>query len=127
MVSPETFPLPTLGPRLRQVRHDVYEGKGFGVIRGIDAQKYPVEDLTMIYLGVQSYVSSLQGRQDKRGNMLGMWQTMHLLAFENGESLTMSVHIVADDSTKLKAEHHRHSTSSIVSFSTYAHCDQRVC
>jgi hypothetical protein len=71
MVSPETFPLANLGPRLRQARRDVYEGRGFSVIRGLDAQKYPVEDLTMIYLGVQSYVCSLQGRQDKKGNMLG--------------------------------------------------------
>jgi hypothetical protein len=93
MASPDTFPLPNLGPRLRKVRSEIYEGKGFGVIRGIDAQKYPVEDLTTIYLGVQSYISNLQGRQDKKGNML--------------------VHIVADNSSKIKAEHHRHSTAPI--------------
>jgi hypothetical protein len=73
MASPDTFPLPNLGPRLRKVRSEIYEGKGFGVIRGIDAQKYPVEDLTTIYLGVQSYISNLQGRQDKKGNMLGTY------------------------------------------------------
>ncbi|EWG37341.1 hypothetical protein FVEG_00988 [Fusarium verticillioides 7600] len=60
-VSRDNFPLPTLGPRLDRIRQDVHQGKGFGVIRGLDPQ----------------------------------------------------IHIVADNSSKLKAGHHRHSTSPI--------------
>jgi hypothetical protein len=82
-----------LGPLLDRVRQDVHQGKGFGVIRGLDPQKYSVEDLTVLYLGIQSYIASCHGRQDRKGNML--------------------VHIVADNSSKLKAGHHRHSTSPI--------------
>ncbi|KAF4455444.1 hypothetical protein F53441_2233 [Fusarium austroafricanum] len=92
-VSRNNFPLPTLGPRLDQVRRDVHQGKGFGVIRGLDPKKYSVEDLTVLYLGIQSYIANHHGRQDRKGNML--------------------VHIVADNSSKLKAGHHRHSTSPI--------------
>ncbi|KAJ4271888.1 hypothetical protein NW762_000597 [Fusarium torreyae] len=92
-VSRDNFPLPTLGPRLDRIRRDVYGGKGFGVIRGLNPQKYSVEDLTVLYLGIQSYIANHHGRQDRKGNML--------------------VHIVADNSSKLKAGHHRHSTAPI--------------
>ncbi|KAM0342735.1 hypothetical protein ACHAPU_009227 [Fusarium lateritium] len=92
-VSRDNFPLPTLGPRLDRIRQDVHQGKGFGVIRGLNTQKYSPEDLTVMYLGIQSYIANRHGRQDRKGNML--------------------VHIVADNSSKLKAGHHRHSTSPI--------------
>lgn len=72
LVSRDNFPLPTLGPRLDGISRDVHNGKGFGVIRGLDPQKYSVEDLTVIHLGIQSYIASRHGRQDKRGNMLGL-------------------------------------------------------
>ncbi|KAL4730492.1 hypothetical protein ACLX1H_002528 [Fusarium chlamydosporum] len=92
-VSRDNFPLPTLGSRLGRIRQDIHQGKGFGVVRGLDPQKYSVEDLTVLYLGIQSYIANCHGRQDRKGNML--------------------VHIVADSSSKLKAGHHRHSTSPI--------------
>ncbi|KYK57681.1 TfdA family Taurine catabolism dioxygenase TauD [Drechmeria coniospora] len=93
LISPQNFPLPSLGPRLKQLRVELHEGKGFGLIRGLDAQKYSVEDLTMLHLGVQSYIANRHGRQDKKGNML--------------------VHIVADNSSMEKAHHHRHSNAPI--------------
>ncbi|KAF6518019.1 hypothetical protein HZS61_002097 [Fusarium oxysporum f. sp. conglutinans] len=72
---------------------DVHEGKGFGLVRGINPLDYSAEDLTMMYLGVQSYIANLRGRQDEKGNML--------------------VHVVADNSSNLSSQHHRHSTSEI--------------
>ncbi|KAH7163070.1 hypothetical protein B0J13DRAFT_615672 [Dactylonectria estremocensis] len=93
LVSRDNFPLPTLGPRLDQIRRDVHRGKGFGVIRGLDQQEHSVEDLTVLYLGIQSYIANRHGRQDKKGNMM--------------------VHIIADNSSQLKAGHHRHSTSPL--------------
>ncbi|KAK4153400.1 hypothetical protein C8A00DRAFT_15390 [Chaetomidium leptoderma] len=93
LVEPANFPLPTLGPKLKELSSDVHSGRGFCVIRGINPASYSVEDLTLAYLGVQSYIAEQRGRQDKRGNML--------------------VHIVADNSTKQAADHHRHSTKAI--------------
>ena len=61
----------------------MYDGKGFCVVRGIDPNMYAVEDLTLVYLGVQSYIADRRGRQDKRGNMLGtslhssIWRTTY--------------------------------------------------
>ncbi|KAI1341514.1 Clavaminate synthase-like protein [Xylariaceae sp. FL0016] len=92
-VSQTNFPLPTLGPKLESISHVIHSGKGFHLIRGINPKEHSVEDLTLIWLGIQSYIADQRGRQDHRGNML--------------------VHIIADNSTEIKLGHHRHSTSSI--------------
>lgn len=73
LVSKDNFPLPILGPRLDEIRRDVYNGKGFGVIRGLNPDKYSVEDLSILYLGIQSYIANRLGRQDKKGNMMGSY------------------------------------------------------
>lgn len=73
LVNRDNFPLPTLGLRLDKIRRDVHDGKGFGAIRGLDPQKYSIEDLTILHLGMQSYIANRHGRQDKKGNMLGMF------------------------------------------------------
>ncbi|KAI2635549.1 hypothetical protein GGS21DRAFT_88065 [Xylaria nigripes] len=93
LVNQDNFPLPTLAPKLRALGHDLYNGKGFHVIRGLDPNSYSVEDLVIIQLGIQSYIADQCGRQDHQGNML--------------------VHIIADNSSELKVGHHRHSTSAI--------------
>ncbi|KAL2270894.1 hypothetical protein VTJ83DRAFT_265 [Remersonia thermophila] len=93
LIEPANFRLPTLGPKLEELSRNVHNGKGFCLIRGINPADYTVEDLTLVYLGVQSYIAEQRGRQDRRGNML--------------------IHIVADNSTKQAAEHHRHSTKAI--------------
>ncbi|KAH8890828.1 Clavaminate synthase-like protein [Thozetella sp. PMI_491] len=93
LVTPENFPLPTVGPKLEALSREVHHGKGFGLLRGINPVSYTVEDLTLVSLGLQCYIADHFGRQDKRGNML--------------------VHIVADDSNKDAVEHHRHSNKSI--------------
>ncbi|EOO02443.1 putative taurine catabolism dioxygenase protein [Phaeoacremonium minimum UCRPA7] len=70
LVSRENFPLPALGVTLDSLSREVHDGRGFCVVRGIDPHKYTVEDLTLIYLGVQAYIADQRGRQDSRGNML---------------------------------------------------------
>ncbi|KAL5586080.1 hypothetical protein FOBRF1_015950 [Fusarium oxysporum] len=85
LICRQNFPLPTVGKSLDRIRLDVHEGKGFGLVRGINPLDY----------GVQSYIANLRGRQDEKGNML--------------------VHVVADNSSNLSSQHHRHSTSEIVS------------
>ncbi|CAP61354.1 uncharacterized protein PODANS_3_10500 [Podospora anserina S mat+] len=72
-VSTTTFPLPTLGPKLRQAAEDVHNGKGFVVVRGIrDMQpgEFSPEDKIIIFLGISSYIAGARGRQDENGNML---------------------------------------------------------
>ncbi|RYP87326.1 hypothetical protein DL769_000530 [Monosporascus sp. CRB-8-3] len=93
LINRDNFPLPTLGPLLEQLSHDIYNGTGFCVIRGINKDDYSVEDLTVIWLGIQAYIADQRGRQDHRGNML--------------------VHIIADNSSEITIGHHRHSKSPI--------------
>ncbi|KAK4184429.1 hypothetical protein QBC35DRAFT_534986 [Podospora australis] len=69
-VSKDNFPLPNLSKVLRQICFDIYEGKGFHVVRGLDPDDYPIPDLTTIYLGISSYIAQRRGRQDQRGSML---------------------------------------------------------
>jgi hypothetical protein len=79
LVTRDNFHLPVLGAKLDQVRYQVHMGRGFGVIRGLDPQNYTLEDLTMLHLGLQTYVADQQGRQDKEGNMLGELSWIHLV------------------------------------------------
>ena len=59
------FPLPTLGPRLDQIKEDVYEGRGFAILRGLDVDFFSEDEL-----GVTSYVAKTRGKQNQRGDML---------------------------------------------------------
>lgn len=70
-----TFPLPTLGPRLEQIRDDVYEGRGFAILRGLDVDSFSEEELVVVYLGVTSYVAETRGKQNQRGDMLSMFSS----------------------------------------------------
>lgn len=71
LVDKTTFPLPQLSKNLNAMRSEVYSGRGFALLRGLDVKQYGVDDLTVIYLGIQRYIGNQFGRQDKRGNMLG--------------------------------------------------------
>lgn len=114
-VTRHNFPLPILSRKLDQVAQDIYSGRGFALIRGLRPEKYSVEDLTLLYLGIQVHIADQQGRQDKNGNMLGTFCLRpDFRGPDSSPSPCIAVHIVADNSTAQKAEHHRHSTSAIV-------------
>jgi hypothetical protein len=69
-VDQDSFPLPNLGLKLKQGASDIYEGRGFFILRGLDPDDYNVEDFTIVYLGLSSYVAERRGKQDQRGSML---------------------------------------------------------
>ncbi|KAK4214199.1 hypothetical protein QBC37DRAFT_157955 [Rhypophila decipiens] len=69
-VSQDTFPLPTLGPKLLQAAVDVHRGKGFAIIRGLKPDTFTPEENALIFLGLSSYIGPERGRQDEEGNML---------------------------------------------------------
>ncbi|KAI1324203.1 hypothetical protein F5Y16DRAFT_381553 [Xylariaceae sp. FL0255] len=70
LVDCTNFPLPQLGPRLRELSLGLYNASGFFLLRGTDQDNYSVEEMTVIFLGIQSYVAVKRGRQDELGNML---------------------------------------------------------
>ena len=71
LVNHKTFPLPKLQHVLRDLCNDVHNGKGFFVLRGLDPEKYSVEEGMIIFLGIQSYIGEHRARQDDNGNMIG--------------------------------------------------------
>ena len=75
-MSRDSFPLPELGAKLAAVSHDLHNGRGFSVIRGLDPAAYSVEDITTIWLGLQAYIADQPGRQDHKGNVLGSWDPL---------------------------------------------------
>lgn len=69
-ITPETFRLPTLAPRLSEVLHDLLEGRGFALLRGFDVANRSTEDAAIAYLGIGSHFGGFRS-QNARGHLLG--------------------------------------------------------
>ena len=70
-ISPRTFPLPTLGPRLQQLLdQELLNGIGFALLRGLPVQRYTTEQSAIAYLGIGSYLGSFRS-QNAKGHLLG--------------------------------------------------------
>ncbi|KAK3174876.1 hypothetical protein OEA41_002122 [Lepraria neglecta] len=61
-VSRENFPLENLGNRLDKASDDIYEGKGFVIVRGLDPDSLSTEDFTIMYLGISRYIAEKRGQ-----------------------------------------------------------------
>ncbi|KAL2075044.1 hypothetical protein VTL71DRAFT_8824 [Oculimacula yallundae] len=93
LVDRENFQLRRLGKTLDGVADEIHNGRGFCVIRGLDANRYSLEDGMIVFLGIQSYVAERRMRQDEAGNML--------------------VHVTTDHSSRKLSKHVRYSTDTI--------------
>jgi len=49
---------------------DLYQGRGFAVLRGLDPDAYSKDDSTVLFLGVSSYIGDKFGKQDMRGSTI---------------------------------------------------------
>ncbi|XXG96074.1 hypothetical protein Hte_002351 [Hypoxylon texense] len=70
-VNTDTFPLPTLGPKLDKVSKELHDGVGFAVLRGLNPKMYSQLDNILLYLGITSYIAETRGCQDYDGRMIG--------------------------------------------------------
>jgi hypothetical protein len=68
----DSFPLPSLQAKLQAIQDDVYDGRGFAILRGLDVNAYDDVDLVTVYLGLTSYVAEVRGKQNQKGHMLSM-------------------------------------------------------
>lgn len=80
-VSRETFPLPTLAPRLERKAHQVHYGSGCLLLRGLNPAHYTAADNLLVYLGVTSHIAQSRAPQDTDGNMLGQQVPKHCRPF----------------------------------------------
>ena len=63
-LNPTTFPLPQeLHDRLRTITQDLYNGRGFAILRGLDPDDVTEEENVLIFGGVSSHVAAQRGFQ----------------------------------------------------------------
>jgi hypothetical protein len=69
-LSPETFKLPLLGPKLRQLSQRVHEQEGFFVLRGLEPWRYRRLENTIVFAGIASYIGNRRGMQCADGPVM---------------------------------------------------------
>lgn len=50
------FPLPNLGPVLRQLANNIYNGVGVQILRGFPITKYSKPDQNIAFLGINAWI-----------------------------------------------------------------------
>jgi hypothetical protein len=69
-ISPEQFPLPSLGPYLRELGRRLTAGRGFELIRGFPTHDVPERQAAAVVAGVGAHLGSLRS-QNSAGHVLG--------------------------------------------------------
>lgn len=69
-VGRTSFPLPTLAAKLSSWLEEIRIGRGFVVVRGLNAADYADDDVGLIVWGIGSYLG-VAVRQNPRGDLLG--------------------------------------------------------
>jgi hypothetical protein len=69
-LSPERFPLPRLGPVLRQILGELLEGRGFVLLRGLPVERMTREEQAIAYLGLGCWLGRFRS-QNAKGHLLG--------------------------------------------------------
>jgi hypothetical protein len=66
----QDFPLPNLSGRLARIRHDVLEGRGFALLRGLPVERWGRRLAAIAFLGLGMHWGSLRS-QNRQGHLLG--------------------------------------------------------
>ena len=69
-LSPQTFALPILGPKLRRLSQRVHNEEGFFVLRGLQPWRYKRLENTIVYTGIASYIGNQRGVQCINGPVM---------------------------------------------------------
>jgi hypothetical protein len=65
------FPLPRLGPVLQDLLHELEQGRGFIMLRGLPSERYQPEQLRKLYAGIGAHLGKLI-TQNRQGERIGM-------------------------------------------------------
>lgn len=69
-ISTGTFPLPSLAATLETRLHELLEGRGFVMIKGLPVERYSLRRAALIYIGLGRHFGSLRSSNGK-GHLLG--------------------------------------------------------
>jgi len=79
----EDFPLPTLGPLLPGLLHDIEYGRGFVLIRGLNVADYDMDTLRVLYWGLGTHLGQIIS-QNSQGDLLGVVTDMEAGKYAKG-------------------------------------------
>ena len=69
-ITPDTFPLPTLGTFFKRVGEELRTGRGFLLLRGLPRERYSADDMALIYSGLGCHIGRAVP-QSWQGELLG--------------------------------------------------------
>ena len=69
-ITREVFPLPTLGPVLGELTHDLVDGRGVVLLRGLPVERYTKDRAAAMYWGIGMHVGD-PWPQNAKGHLLG--------------------------------------------------------
>ncbi|GIJ99051.1 hypothetical protein Aspvir_001175 [Aspergillus viridinutans] len=69
-ISQKNFPLPTLSTHLLALRHDLLNGRGFILFKGLPVQQWGNHKSAVVYMGLGTYLGYFVS-QNSRGHVLG--------------------------------------------------------
>lgn len=69
-ITPETFPLTRLKPKLDAMLAALLHGRGFTLLRGFDVASYSMAEAASAYLGIGAHLGSFRS-QNAKGHLLG--------------------------------------------------------
>ena len=69
-ITPQSFPLPTLGLKLRQLKEQIVNGRGFQVIKGVPVWRYSKWQCAAAFYGLGCYLGDAVS-QNATGHLLG--------------------------------------------------------
>lgn len=69
-LRPSQFPLPRLGARLRALRDELLEGRGFVLLRGLPVHRWGARDASIAFIGLGSHLGNARS-QNAAGHLLG--------------------------------------------------------
>lgn len=74
-VNKERFPLPNLGAELERCANELHLGSGICILRGLQPDRYSMEENTLLFLALASYIGDQRGVQNFKGAMLSAQHT----------------------------------------------------
>ncbi|KAF4209418.1 hypothetical protein CNMCM8980_004458 [Aspergillus fumigatiaffinis] len=69
-ISKKNFPLPTLSTHLQTLRHDLLNGRGFILFKGLPVNQWGLHKSAVVYMGLGTYLGYFVS-QNSRGHVLG--------------------------------------------------------
>lgn len=69
-ITKASFPLPTLGDVLSEFQSELTQGRGFGLIKGLDGTAYTEDQAAIMFYGIGAHLG-LARSQNAKGDLLG--------------------------------------------------------